>query len=72
MKREQRKTNYHHQKFIEYVKNNSTRHDAAIRNVIRVLGYDTSGGKKNLKNLSGRLADCARYGAANGFIAFRS
>jgi hypothetical protein len=56
--------------FIAYVQNNSTWQAATIRAVIHALGYTAAGGAQSLKELSGTLADAARYGAASGFSGF--
>jgi hypothetical protein len=58
------------QGLIAYVKNNSPWSAATIRNVITALGYNPSGNRESLVELSGNLADCAKHGADGGFPGF--
>jgi hypothetical protein len=61
------------QGLITLVKKTSTWTEATIQNVIVSLGYDLEDNRpESLKEVSGNLADCAKYGADIGFTGFIS
>jgi hypothetical protein len=55
---------------IIFISENTAWSPVTVANVVCTLGYRKNGGLESLKQLSGNLADCAKYGADCGIRGF--